>query len=264
MNTFKSGASVGSSFSLVLDGGALVPTALRRRVLDEEGNLLSGWIAVPLPEAGVEEVVVTVDPAFNTLVPPQLRGIRIVELDITTADGGTVLEVAYQIESSLLLVPGLNSFQTYYQAVLEAQTYSDNTMQGWVQVTEKDARERALNEAFTRIRLMPVVIEWESDQSIIRDVYNDPPRLRDLTSEQILRLDKRLAKALKQAQLLEANDILSNDQFAAARRAGIQSMTVGESSQFFGNTRPMDRGVCEAAAKVLARWVRSRARIGRA
>lgn len=264
MNTHKSGRDIATVFSLAADDGVLAPTALRRRVLDEEGNLIADWAAVTLPDAGVEEVTVETGAPLNTLVPPQLRGIRIVELEITTAASTTVVEVAYQLEASLLLVPGINSFQTYYQAVLEAQTYSDTTMQGWVQNTDKEARERALSEAFTRIRLMPVVIDWESDQSIIRDVYSDPPRLRDLTSELILRLDKRLAKALKQAQLLEANHVLTDDQFGAARAAGIQSMTVGESSQFFGNTRPLDRGVCEAAAKVLARWVRNRARIGRA
>jgi len=265
MNTFKSGSAVVVSFSLAADaGGVLAPIPLRWRVLDEEGNLVAPWAALP-PTAGAASVEIRTTEPMNTLVPPQLRGIRIVELEVVTAAGMVVLELAHQLESSQLLVPGINSFQTYYQAVLEAQLYTDDTMAGWVSQAEPATRIRALSEAFDRIRMMPVVIDWESDQSIIRDVYNDPPRLRDLTSDQILRLDKRLMKALKKAQLVEANSILDGDPVRQLRHGGVASMTVGESSQTFGPGRAVDNnGVSESAAKILARWVRGRVRIGRA
>lgn len=265
MYTFKSGSAVTASFSLAVEGGGvLAPISLRWRALDEEGNLIAPWTAA-LVVPGAATVEILTSASMNTLVPPQLRGIRIVELEVTTADGIVVLELAHQVESSQLLVPGINSFQTYYQAVLEAQLYTDDTMAGWISQAEQPVRQRALSEAFDRIRMMPVVIEWENDQSIIRDVYNDPPRLRDLTSEQILRLDTRLMKALRKAQLTEANSILDGDPVRQMRNTGIQSMTVGESSQFFGASRPVDtNGVCEATAKILARWTRGRVRIGRA
>ncbi|MCY1200484.1 hypothetical protein GFK26_18500 [Variovorax paradoxus] len=264
MDTFKTGSAVVSLFSLKAGEGVLAPISMRWRVLDEEGNLIAPW-AITAVVPGAESVDIRTDASMNTLVPPQLRGIRIVELEVTTADGVTLLELAHQLETSKLLVPGINSFQTYYQAVLEAQLYTDETMAGWVSQAEPSVRVRALSEAFDRIRMMPVVIEWENDQSIIRDVFNDPPRLRDLNSEQILRLDTRLMKALKKAQLVEANSILDGDPARQLRVAGIQSMTVGESSQNFSAGRPVDtNGVCESTAKILARWVRGRVRIGRA
>jgi len=265
VDTYKSGSAVVSLFSLKEGEGVLAPTSMRWRVLDEEGNLIAPWADIAVvPDA--DTVDIRTDGPMNTLVPPQLRGIRIVELEVTTADGAVVLELAHMLESSQLLVPGINSFQTYYQAVLEAQLYTDDSMAGWVSQGDQAVRQRALSEAFDRIRMMPVVIEWENDQSIlVTAVFNDPPRLRDLTSEQILRLDARLMKALKKAQLTEANSILDGDPVRQLRTAGIQSMTVGESSQFFGSARPVDtNGVCEATAKILARWVRGRIRIGRA
>ena len=267
MDTYKSGTAVTTVFSLAAGDGVLTPTALRSRVLDEEGNLIADWSAVANPAAGADSVSVVTSAVVNTLTPPQLRGVRVVELEVVNTFAGTttVLEVGHLLESSKLLVPGINSFQTYYQAVLEAQLYSDETVAGWAGQTDAQARTRALSEAFERIRMMPVVIEWESDQSIIRDVFNDPPRLRDLDSAQILRLDARLMKALKKAQLIEANDILTADPLAQLRRAGIQSQTVGESSNYFGAVRPLDNGgVCSETRRVLARWIRTRTRIGRA
>jgi hypothetical protein len=265
MDTYKSGTAVTTVFSLAAGDGVLAPTALRARVHDEEGNLIADWAAVALPEAGADSVAVATAAPQNTLVPPQLRGVRVVELEVVDTAGTTYLEAAHVLESSQLLVPGINSFQTYYQAVLEAQLYTDETMSGWAAQTDQAVRQRALSEAFERIRMMPVVIEWQNDQTIIRSIFNDPPRLRDLDSAQIMRLDTRLMKALKKAQLVEANDILVADPLQALRRAGIQSQTVGESSNYFGATRPFDYGgVCAETRRVLARWVRSRTRIGRA
>lgn len=264
MNTYKAGNPASSVFSLATDEGVLAPTSLRRRVLDEEGNLIADWEAVDLPEPGAEEVGLFTGASLNTLVPPQLRGIRVVELEVTTAAGKTVLELAHMLESSQLLVPGINSFLTYYQAVLIGQTYTDETLSGWAQQPVQEQRQRALSEAFERIRLMNVSIDWENAQSIIRDRFFEPPRLRDLNSAQILALEARLMKALRYAQVLEANHILTEDPIREWRAAGVQSMTVGESSQFFGAARPLDRGICEAAAKMLARYVRRDTRLGRA
>jgi hypothetical protein len=266
MNVHKSGSAVVSTFSLTTDEEPLIVESVRCRVLDEEGRVIADWLDLPGPfEAGAEELPITTSAYVNTLLPGLLRSIRVVQVRLTLPGGAVVeREAAHQIDATQLLVPGINSFQTYYQAVLGAQSYADETLTGWVGRPDEDARIRALCEAFERIRLLPVVIEWESDQSIIRDRYFDPPRLRDLTMDQVLRLEPRLMKALRQAQILEADTILADDPVERFRAAGVQSMTVGESSQYFGAAKPLDRGVGQGAAKVLARWLRHRHRIGRA
>jgi hypothetical protein len=255
MNTFKAGSSVSSTFS-----GVLAPLSLRARVLDEAENVVIPWSVIPVPAGG--DVTVSTNATANTLPANASRGIRVVQLEVTTADGVETLDQAYQLEGAALIL-GVNSFQSYYQAHLAAQNYGQATMAGWVGQGGQADRTAALVEAFGRIRELPVSIEWENDQQIVRAFWCDPPRLRDLTPEQIMRLEPRLLTALKTAQLLEANELLTDDPIRDMRRAGIQSMTTGESSQFFGAARPLDKGICDAASKVLGRWLRRSVRVVR-
>ena len=264
MNIHKSGSAVTTTFSLAAGAGVLAPTLLRSQVTDENGLVLSPWEDQPVIP-GASEVLVPTVGALNTLQPPQLRGIRVVELEVTTADSVELLQVAHQLETAQLLVPGINSFQTYFKAVLEAQLYTDETMSGWAAQPDPAIRTRALMESFERICALNICIDWDDNQSVIRDRFFDPPRLKDLTAEQILRLEPRMLKALGKAQVVEANSLLTDDPVRTWRKQGIQSMTVGESSQYFGANRPLDNGGVDGeTARILARWIRKGGRLGRA
>ena len=266
MDTFKSGQPVELTLSLTVGEEVLAPTALTLKIQDEMGSEIISAQVVPLPDPSADTVNVTVPAAANALVPPAVRGVRVATLSVVLADSRVVeIEQAYFIEASTLLVPGVNSFVTFYQAALEARLYSDDTLPGWT-AADETSRVRALAEAFIRIRDLDIIIDWENNQSIITDRFFDPPRLRDLSPDQILALDKRLLSALGRAQLVEANSIMTPDPVSEYRRQGIQSMTVGESSQYFGAQRPLiNAGGCnDVTMRILSKWLRSNKRIYRA
>lgn len=242
-------------------GAALTPTALRRRILDEEETVLLDWDVVDIPAAGAGASVLVAG-ALNLLTPPAMRGARTVELEVTTATQVLVLTQTYLLAAAAGL-SGVNSYQTYAQALVAAAGFTDQSLAGWSAVTDRASRVQALIEAHSRIQLLPIVIEYDDSQSIVRDIGEDPWRLRDLTPAQIANLDARLLDALRMAQLVEADEILADDPVKRARREGLISASVGESSQFFGTSKMLDLGVGQRAMKYLSRWIRFRATLGR-
>jgi len=261
---FTPGKPATLAFSLLTEAGELlVPTALRYRVLDEADTQLQAWTSTDLPaETGSETAAVTVIGALNILTPPATRGARVVELEIDSESGTVTLSQEYLLQGTTALAFGINSFLTYTAAIMVAADFVPMQLAGWT-AAERATREQALIEAYGRVMRLPIVIEFDDSQSIVRDIGEDPWRLADLTAGQIATLDPKMLSALKTAQLVEANEIMVDDPIKAARREGVVSVTVGESSQFFGTSKPLDLGVSARAAAYLQRWLRIGARIAR-
>lgn len=256
MQTFAPSKPVTLTFSLQTEGEVLVATGLRSRIKDEADTVLQDWAAVTLPlETGDATVEVTVIAGLNILTPPATRGARVVELEVQTVEGTIVLSQSFMLQGSTALTFGSNTFLTYTGAVVEAANFVPMQMPGWHAV-DRAIQEQALIEAYGRIMRLPIVIEYDDSQSIVRDIGEDPWRLVDLTPAQIARLDAKMLASLKTAQLVEANEILSDDPVKAARRDGVVSMSVGESSQFFGTSKPLDLGVSPRTVQYLQRWLR--------
>lgn len=259
MQTFNPGKDAKVTFALVGE-----VSALRRRILDAGEAVLSDWAVVDLPASGTQTVDVTVLGALNILTPPAVRDLRLVELEVTT-DAGTLTQTeTFLIQGSTALQFGINTFLTYPKATLAALDFTDTGLAGWSGTPDRAQHEAALIEAHDRICLLPIIVEYDNTQSIVRYIGNDPPRLRNMTPAQIQNLDYRMLKALGQAQLVEADRILASDPLEQARmRYGLTQMTVGDSSQQFLQAKPTDLIVCERALRYIARWVRFSARVMR-
>lgn len=266
MQSYTPGKPASISFSLATDSGeVLVPTGLRFRVLDEHEVVLQNWTTTPVPdEAGAESVTVTVIGPLNILTPPATRGARVVELEIVDGSGTTIRSESYLLQGTTALTFGVNTFLLYTAAIVQAADFVPMQVAGWTGA-DRALRERALIEAYGRIQRLPVQLLRDNDQNIDGEYQAlfGPVRLSDLTPIQIAGLEPRLLLALKQAQLVEADEILSDDPIKKARAEGVVSMTVGESSQFFGTSRPLDLGASKRAMKYLERWLRFGAAIGR-
>jgi len=165
---------------------------------------------------------------------------------------------------------GLNSFQTYAQALLESQNHTILNVSGWTRSTLRDERERALIQAHVAILQLPLRLKnsLRDPQRYLTDSFITPARiwLRDVTpGEYAVWTDEKMKIALRQAQLLEASEILNADPVAVARRNGLISMTVGESSQFFGQGKPLDNPMLSRPAyDLIKRWIDSSVRLARA
>lgn len=269
MQNYAPGLPVVVSFALLDSAGAvLTPTALRSRIVDEAETALQGWANVALPGAPTDPVQITVLGALNILTPPALRGLRTVELEVTTAAGTVILSQSFLIQGSTGLAFGVNTFQTYTQAMLLATELSPNQIPAWTATTDRNLREAALSDAYERVLRMPIEILFDDTQAMLTvdtefsNAFGNT-HLRHLTPAQMQTLYKPMLAGLRKAQLVEADEILSDDPAKRARKDGVISMTTGESSQFFRNSRPLEMPICPRAMAYITRWIRIGAAIAR-
>lgn len=244
-------------------GSPLVPAGLSYRILDEAEAVLQAWTNLDLTAVVDGAVLVTIPAPLTVLAAPALRGIRTVELQVATDTSVIELSASCLLQASTALAFGINTLQNYAQAQLLAEDFSDIQIQGWVGTASRDDREKALIQAYERLLQLRVVPDMDDEQNRITD-WVGPATLRNMTPEQIGKLSPRMLAAFKKAQLVEADEILNGDPVITARQNGLMSMTVGESSQFFRSSKPLDLPVSPRALKFIERWVRFSARIGRA
>jgi hypothetical protein len=270
MNTYSASTAVSVDFAVNAGVG------LRWRVLDDALNVLQEWVVLSTPVA-TQTLSLTVPAAVNALAAPATRGLRSVELQTTSANGTQVQSVEYMIQGESQLIYGLTSFQTYYQAMMISTEIVGLNIVGWNDA-ERPAREAAMLDAYERLLRTPIQVRREIRQILWDDAlvpvldigspvflnlrYN--PYLSDMTQTDMEKLDPKLVMALRRAQVLEASDLLNPDSLRQARKDGLQSLTVGESSQTWRSSKPVSSAICPAATEVLGAWMgRFRAVIGR-
>lgn len=239
-------------------GAALVPTALDWRLLDESEAVIQDWTAIAVEVPAQTQVDLAIPGALNTLAGTALYGARLVELRVACADGVLTLPSLYTIERTVKLIPMVNSFGTLMQLQIAAQYLRAHDVAHFEGASE-DVRERALLASFRAIMDMPLVVLDEKGAEL--------GWLRDMEApERVLKVGPTMLADLRAAQVLAASDALGlpGDPAAQARLSGIVSMTVGESSQFFGTSKPLEEAISKAAARVLGRYIRRSNRIGRA
>lgn len=268
MQNYTPGKPATVSFALSDEAGnALTPTGLRSRILDENETVLQDWSSLALPAPMATEVSVTVLGALNILTPPAVRGARVIELEVTTADGTTVLSQTIMLQNSSVLAFGVNTFLPYPAAEVLSADFVPLQLAGW-HASQRPEREQALIEAYARTIRLPFKMRFNEDQSMMvadgeyLELYGQPT-IELMTPGQIAQLWPQFLRALKRAQLLEADEILNGDPIRAARNSGLISNTTGESSQFFRTAKPLDIPVSPRAIEQLQGYINYGARIGR-
>lgn len=268
MQSYKSGSGITLTFSLVSDSGvALTPASLSWRLLDEVGAELEAWSADFAPTTPTTAQVV-IPSSLTSIVGT--RAVRIVELEATGPDGSVeVLTKTFLIQGRGVstLVFGVNTFQTYGQAYLLSSEFIDSQVTNWTTAT-RESQEQALMQAFQNILQLPIKTGaaqgW--DKSYLQNdgvIASSFGSLKHMTPAQMMNLPLLLSTALKKAQLVEAVDVLTVDPMAEIREAGVLSVKVGESSQFFRAVKPIEFPVCKAALACLQPWLRITAKVGR-
>lgn len=240
-------------------GAPLLVTDARWRLLDEADEQLQDWVAIPIdPVAPPPALAIVTPAALNTLAPGQAYGMRTVELLVTTAAGQANLSSSYAIESTKKLVPMVNSYGTINQLLTAAQ-YAPQTEAMHLTGASDEDRLRALLGAYIAIERLPLMVVSEKGDELGWLSKMD-------AATRTAKVGPSMRAALLQAQLLEAAHSLSlpGDEVTQARMRGMVSMTVGESSQYFGNSRPLEMAVSRAASRALSRYMRRSVKLGRA
>lgn len=254
MQNYAPNTAVPVTFRLLNEAGdVLEPTGLRWRVLDEDDQPLLGWTTLTLPSPPEDQITLTLSPALTAIAAGQGRGLRTVELEVVSAVGTLLLSERVLLTAVTVLAPGVNSFISYSRAVLTAEDFTESTMAGWVRQSRREERERALIEAYLSILQMPIHIRSNLGLVAFIEKFGN------------VELGEALQVALRRAQVLEASEILNADPAVTARRNGLISMTVGESSQFYGTSKPLNMPLLSAqAVKTLSPWLNYSVRTGRA
>lgn len=243
-----------------LNGAAVVPTGLSYRISGQGGDVLLADTVLPLPSGN--EVSIDIDGSINEIV--DLMDARVVTLSMTTDVGTIAVEHVYLLAKPARLAVMVNSFQTMAQAHLEAAQMPN--LIGWNGATDLE-RATAMIEAFRRLTRLGYRIRRPEDldaQNVITDFVDTKviePRLWPLIDEgrwlSNLYTDE-FRRALRCAQVAEANEILRGDRVNEKRRAGLLSETIGESSMMFRVGKPLDLGLSAAALQYVTGFVQMR------
>lgn len=188
---------------------------------------------------------------------------RLISVTLTLA-GGRILtkQILYGIEPVEKLVVCRNSFQTYVRAVMEG-----SQMVNLVAFNSEETPARqvaALIEAYDRIINIPLIYNLRINERTHTHRLNGES-WDEMTQEAFeQQLPMRLRRALRQAQIMEADMILQGNVLARKHAEGIQSETIGESSVTLRAGMATNRTISNFTMSVLAPFLDSTVRIGRA
>jgi hypothetical protein len=241
------------------DGDPIKASAVSYRVVNQAETELVASTVLTSFAPGDPQAVVIVPADKNVLAAGAHRELRVIELLLTTDEGTVKLSHEYVIEADQMLTEGVNSFQNYATALLGA--YDIPSLPGW-DGAEKPQRIAALIQARLNIAQLTFSYVFDGSQDVMQPSFS----LRDLTSlsdTEYASLPTEFKVAAKRAQILEADYLLGGDPVGDLRRQGIISSTIGPSTQFFRQRKPLDLPVCKRAVQALGKYVVLRVRLTR-
>ncbi|TDW20409.1 hypothetical protein EV128_12539 [Rhizobium azibense] len=256
------------------NGAPLVVTAVTAALFNGDDVEIAnyGQIAFDLADG---KVTVTVPAEDNVLGEGELSEARILRVDLATDIVPVRQTISFIIEAESRLEILNNTFLTLEAAEVLAR---DNPqLKAW-SAADDDKKRAALINAYSRlsrVQLRYCKPKEEDEATTIHpylahgqlspwDVVIKPGDWDNrFTKQDFLAMPADFRKALRTAQLLEANQVLTDDPIAQRHRAGIISETVGESSIMLRGGK-LELGVSSEALRALAGYVYYNVRITRA
>lgn len=249
-----------------LNGDQVEPSAVTATLYDGEDKEVVDFGSLPFDAAeGYKEV--TIPAAFNVLGTGQMQAARVLRVALTTPAGVIRRSFAYLIEGEFRLAIMVNSFQSIESAEILARDVLN--LNGWHSASDEQ-RFTAMIEAFTRLIRIPMRFKHEDSIKLgdRTDMFAEETVIArsawpKVTEEEFLSWPAHFRKALRMAQLVEANEQLEGDPIAKKHRAGIISETVGESSVMLRGGR-VDHGISNNTLTYLTGYIYYNNRIARA
>ena len=249
-----------------LNGDAVVPTQVNAALYNSEDVLVLDMPNLPFDVSDTSKEVV-IAATFNVLEDGELSAGRILRVELVTDRGVIRRSYSYIIEGQARLVVMNNSFQTLESAEILARDMTNVT--GW-QANSEEQRYVALIEAYNRLTRIPMKFRTADSDNLRKrsDLFADETVILrtawpTITAEEFMEWPAYFRKALRMAQLTEANELLEGDPIAKKHRAGIISETVGESSMMLRSGK-VEHGVSTATLQQLTGHIYYSHRIVRA
>lgn len=245
-----------------LNGAAITPTEIRAVLYDGEDQVIVDFGALPFTVSDGHKLI-PIAAAFNVLEDGELSAARILRVELKTAAGSVRRAHSYIIEGEVRLALMVNSFMTLEAAEILVRDLPHTT--GWNGATT-DQRYAALVEAFNRLTRISMKFPNPLPAGQVRHPDDETVILRSDWSEideaTFLAMPAPFRKALRMAQIVEANELLEGDTIASKHRAGIISETVGESSMML-RTSKLELSVSSSALRHLTGYIYYNLRLAR-
>lgn len=233
-------------------GAAVTPVSASYQVLDGDDQVLVTDTGVSVSGPTVD---ITVPADINAAV-----GARSIHLKMTLANG-TVLfaDTIYGVVEAVRLQFLKNTFQTYQQALFTARD-----LPGVTKFTSsvRDDQQLAMIEAFRRLTLLNYFIPWPEFVDVMNYLYpryawHITPRMwPQMTPDLYGQYPAAYHRAMQQAQVIEANAILTGNKMDDKIRAGLLAWSVGESKMMFkSGVSPLRPSVSRDTLNYLKGWL---------
>lgn len=231
-------------------------TAVDYMVVDEEGGVIVARTSLPGITSSTTDVTITVPAVSNALPVGKTIVARSVTLLITgtgLAGGLAAKKVSYAITAlDRLPAPGA-SFQSLISADMLASDIPG--LPSWAVATDEQ-KTGALMEA--RNRMVQMRYYWIPEDYMRRvssHIELNEYWFNTMSTSEWATMDSQFKTALRRAQLIEADFLLTDDPDAAMRSAGVINNKIGESSKTFVSTRASKSPICPRAMTVIARFL---------
>lgn len=276
LSVFQSDTDVTVEVAVPSPGGTAITEAnsVEYAVFDETGAEVVARAALAGYTNGDATVAVTVDASDNALASGIARGVRRVEVYFDTDTGEHTSVSRYLINAINILSVTENSFVTYDEALMTAVDM--NGLDGWA-VASEDEQIAALISAYLRLVRLSYRYRTVADTDRIdtgwfdayeRDFYGRVyAYVPDIGNTTLTVWNETypddFKRALRRAQVQEADIILSGDPVGDMRQEGIISETVGESKVFLRPVPPVRTPVSRATMAELRGFIHKRTLVAR-
>jgi hypothetical protein len=269
-------------------GVGFVPSLIQMRVEGPSG-IIQDWVtllnlgesadpSVPsIPAIGSNDaagLIVKVAASFNTLGVGNVKEARLISLRMSSAGvtAPVIQTVEYIISDGSIeadgLVVGTNSFQSYPEALIVADTMGD--LNGW-DGTDYAGRVRAMQQSYYFLSRLSYEILYDQEDVYFKNraswglpYINTIGNLAAYSKDQYLGLDEYFRAALCKAQICEASEILTVDPMASLREGGVTQQVVGDTSVTFrAGTAPLKLTVSKRTLSYLQGYVKYSPKLSR-
>jgi hypothetical protein len=245
------------------NGAQIVPTEISVVLLDgEDVPVLDFGLITFNPSAASASVIV---PSIaNALRDDELQEVRRLDIRIAHTGGFFRTSQSYVIEAQQSLQIMRNSFMTYETARMLAGQFVNLT----TFTNSSDDRQRAaLSEAYFRITDLPMIYSITDTPDVVGRSYRISRSVWKTISADAFRTQfpTHFKRALRAAQLAEADDLLQGNVISKKHAQGIATETIGESSVTLrpGFASGITEGIGTAALTLLSGYIDRTMRVGR-
>lgn len=277
MNTYYDGSSASIEINLSYEDGSQVDVAsIAYSLFDEKDVALISNVPSSTFVYGDATVLIVIPWTGNQLGIKQTSGSRRLLVSAVTMLGDVVkFNEIYIINGSISLIYMTNSYQTIQEAELNAFNTANVDAFNSASSAEKIV---ALSDAFKHLGMMTYSIDYNYLGGAIDYIteYNTGAsgtsmsqfgrrtvivdKLNLLPETYISMLPSAFFAKLKIAQVIEANEILSNND---DRSMGMISQKIGESSMSWRQTKPLALPVSRRALESLTGYLHYGSKLGR-